>query len=102
MFQEYVINEGARSFRVIDDRIERSSALLEKPGAKITWVAAQRVLSQYDFSNPILLMPYLGGVEISSDCLATPSGNLIIPRYKTKKRYSELDFIHLDINKKAG
>lgn len=87
-----VIDEGARSFRVIDDRIERSSALLEKPGAKITWVAAQRVLSQYDFSNPILLMPYLGGVEISSDCLATPSGNLIIPRYKTKKRYSEVIF----------
>lgn len=87
-----VVDEGARSFRVIDDRIERASALLEKPGAKITWSAAQKVLAQYDFSNPMLLMPYLSGVEISADCLATPSGNLIIPRYKTTKRYSEIIF----------
>ncbi|NCB70401.1 MAG: carboxylate--amine ligase [Clostridia bacterium] len=87
-----VVDEGARSFRVIDDRIERTSALLEKPGAKITWEAAQKVLGQYDFSIPLLLMPYLSGVEISADCLATPSGNLIIPRYKTNKRYSEVIF----------
>lgn len=87
-----VIDEGARSFRVVDDRIECTSALLEKPGAKITWPAALKVLKQYDFSNPMLLMPYLSGVEISADCLATPSGNLIIPRYKTNKRYSEVIF----------
>lgn len=87
-----VVDEGARSFRVIDDRIEHPSALLEKPGAKITWAAAQRVLHQYDFANPMLLMPYLSGVEISADCLATPTGKLIIPRYKTNKRYSEVKF----------
>ncbi len=85
-------DEGARSFRVIDDRIESIGALLEKPGAKITLKAAQNVLSQYDFSIPILLMPYLSGVEVSVDCLSTPQGNLIIPRYKTNKRYSEIIF----------
>ena len=87
-----VVDEGARSFRVIDDRIEQAYALLEKPGAKITWEAAKKVLDKYDFSNPMLLMPYLRGIEISADCLATPSGNLIIPRYKTNKRYSEVKF----------
>ncbi len=85
-------DEGARSFRVIDDRIESIKGLFEKPGAKITLSAAKNVLSQYDFSIPVLLMPYLSGVEVSVDCLATPSGNLIIPRYKTNKRYSEIIF----------
>lgn len=87
-----VEDEGARSFRVIDERIETSDALLEKPGAKITLNAAIKVLSGYDFSIPVLLMPYLSGVEVSVDCLKTPNGNMIIPRYKTNKRYSEIIF----------
>lgn len=45
---------------------------------------------EYDFEISILLMPYLSGVEISVDCVATANGNLIIPRYKTSKRYSEI------------
>lgn len=87
-----VVDEGARSFRVIDDRIERPSALLEKPGMKVTLAAARKILSGYDFSIPILLMPYLSEVEISVDALVTRRGNLVIPRYKTSKRYSEVIF----------
>ncbi len=86
------IDEGARSFRVIDSRIESISGLYAKPGSKITYSAACSVLSEYDFSIPMLVMPYLGGWEISADCLATPQGNLIIPRYKTGKRYSIVKF----------
>lgn len=85
-----VTDEGARSFRVIDARIETAQALLEKPGAKITLAAARKVLSGYDFAVPVLVMPYLAGPEISADCLATPRGNLVIPRYKSGKRYSEV------------
>lgn len=87
-----VIDEGARSFRVIDNSIDTIKGVLEKPGSKVTYGTAKQILSRYDFENPMLLMPYLSGVEISVDCLATPSGNLIIPRYKTNKRYSEVIF----------
>lgn len=87
-----VIDEGAKSFRVIDNSIEQLSALLNKPGMKITFDAAKHVLETYDFAIPILLMPYLSGVEVSADCLATSLGNLIIPRYKMNKRYSEVIF----------
>lgn len=86
------VDEGARSFRVIDDRIETSIGLLERPGSKVTLSSVQKILETYDFSVPILMMPYLDGVEISVDCLKTASGNLIIPRYKTNKRYSEIIF----------
>ena len=87
-----VEDEGARSFRVIDDQIESSRGLLEKPGSKITLQAALKVLESYDFSIPILMMPYLSGCEVSVDCVATASGPLILPRYKTNKRYSEIIF----------
>ena len=83
-------DEGARSFRVIDNSIETIDSLLIKPGMKITLNAAKSIISQYNFIIPILLMPYLSGVEISVDCLYNKEKNLIIPRYKTNKRYSEI------------
>jgi len=87
-----VIDEGARSFRIIDPKIEGISGLYNKPGFKVTYSTACAVLSEYDFSIPMLVMPYLSGKEYSCDCLATDSGNLIIPRYKTGKRYSIVKF----------
>ena len=87
-----VIDEGARSFRVIDDKIETVGNLYNKPGNKITTAAALNVLDHYDFKIPVMLMPFLDDVEISVDCLKTNSGNIIIPRYKTNKRYSEVIF----------
>jgi len=86
------VDEGARSFRVIDDRIESLRGVMEKPGTKITLEAARTVLAQYDFSIPMMLMPYLSGVEVSVDCVQTKKGPMIIPRYKTSKRYSEIIF----------
>lgn len=87
-----VVDEGARSFRVIDDRIENIGNLYNKPGNKITTEAATKVINNYDFKVPIMHMPFLEDVEISVDCLKTNSGNIIIPRYKTNKRYSEVIF----------
>ncbi len=87
-----VTDEGARSFRVIDNTIESVSGVYSKPGTKITIDAMKRVISEYDFSIPYLLMPYLADGEISADCLATPSGEIIIPRFKSHYRISEIKF----------
>ncbi len=86
------IDEGARSFRIIDPKIDGINGLYNKPGFKVTYNTAVAVLSEYDFSIPMLVMPYLSGKEYSCDCLATKQGNLIIPRYKTGKRYSIVQF----------
>lgn len=85
-----VRDEGARSFRVIDESMDTPAALLEMPGAKVTKATALRVLSGHDFENPVLLMPYLSGTEISADCLTTDSGPIIIPRFKTNARYAKV------------
>ena len=57
---------------------------------KVTWEMASACLSGYDFQVPMLLMPYLEGQEISVDCLRTKQGDIIIPRFKTDHRYSEI------------
>ena len=84
------VDEGARSFRVIDDKVNNLSAVLERPGTKISFDNALNVLEQYDFSIPILLMPYLDEVEVSVDCLSTGNGNIMVPRYKSGSRYCEV------------
>ena len=82
-------DEGARSFRVLDDSIESLRALYEKPGTKVTRRAAEAILSGYDFSIPVMVMPYLSGADVSVDCLDTDSGRLMLPRFKVG-RYSEV------------
>ena len=85
-------DEGALTFRVIDDTIEKISALHNMPNMKVTRAAAKKILAGYDFKIPLIVMPYLAGREISVDCLMTPRGNIIVPRFKTNQRYSEIKF----------
>ena len=75
-------DEGARSFRVIDERIVRGEAILTKPGSKVTRAMADAVLSEYDFSIPVLVMPYYDGADVSVDCLDTEQGPLMLIRTK--------------------
>lgn len=84
------IDEGASSFRVIDNDLTSIDALRSIPGHKISLDDSLKILRNYDFTIPILLMPYLSGVEISVDCLDMGKDMIIIPRYKTSKRYSEI------------
>lgn len=86
------VDEGARSFRVIDDGMENIRNLYNKPGNKITMDATLKTLAGYDFAVPVLVMPYLEDVEVSVDCLRTGRGDIVIPRHKTGKRYSEVIF----------
>jgi carbamoylphosphate synthase large subunit len=84
-------DEGAVSFRVIDNRIDYS--LTEKIGSKITYSNAIEVLSRLKPFHTLLVMPYLPGAEVSVDCLTMPDGNHIaIPRYKTWHRSEEIRF----------
>ncbi len=84
-------DEGARSFRVIDENTSQLCALLNAPNTKVSPETALEILSRYDFSIPVLVMPYLSGQEISADCLKTSSENIILPRYKNG-RYSKVVF----------
>lgn len=76
------LDEGAQSFRVIDDSIESVKAIYAKPGTKVTRRSAEAILSEYDFSVPLLVMPWLSGADVSVDCLDTDAGRIMLPRFK--------------------
>ena len=83
------VDEGAKSFRVLDDFIEGIEALYAKPGTKVTYHAAHEILSHYDFKIPLMVMQYLPGADVSVDCMETDQGRLMIPRFKVG-RFSEV------------
>ena len=83
------VDEGATTFRVMDDRLVEPSALWTMPGAKVTRAAAEAILGAYDFHIPVLVLPYLMGPEISVDALHATQGDILLPRYKGG-RYSTL------------
>ncbi len=83
-------DEGAVSFRVIDDSIEGYKGLRRDLGSKITFEYAKKILSEQKIFENIMVMPYLTGIEASIDCLKTNSGLIIVPRLKTGGRVSEI------------
>ena len=83
------VDEGARSFRVLDENIESAQALYAKPGTKVTRRAAEAILSGYDFSVPLMVMPWLSGADVSVDCLDTDRGRIMLPRFKVG-RYTQV------------
>ncbi|MDR3165355.1 MAG: ATP-grasp domain-containing protein [Synergistaceae bacterium] len=88
---KFTSDEGAVSFRVVDDRVEHN--LTENAGTKISYANVIDALSRLEKFPPLLVMPYLSGVEISADCLSIPDGeHIIIPRYKSWGRSERIKF----------
>jgi biotin carboxylase len=84
-------DEGAASFRVIDDGMKY--ALTKNTGAKITYAESIKILAQFDKFPDLLVTPYLSGVEVSVDCLSISDGeHLIVPRYKSWGRSETIKF----------
>lgn len=89
---KFTQDEGAISFRVIDNIVEGFQGLKVKPGLKVSYESIlESLMTQKTFPN-LLVMPYLEGIEVSVDCLGTPSGTIIIPRYKTGSRITEIRY----------
>jgi len=89
---KFTQDEGAMSFRVIDNIVEGFQGLKVKPGLKVSYKAILDSLSQEDSFSDLFVMPYLEGIEVSVDCLGTPSGTIIVPRYKTGSRITEIRY----------
>lgn len=83
---KFVEDEGARSFRVIDDSRRGFESLLHYSGVRITYQQAVEAFSERESFEPVMVMPYLSGQEVSVDCLKTSQGIIMVPRVKTATR----------------
>ncbi|MCR5122956.1 MAG: ATP-grasp domain-containing protein, partial [Ruminococcus sp.] len=87
-----VSDEGGMSFRMIDNSYKGSRALFCPSRTRITYADAVAALSERATIPALIVMPYLSGREVSVDALATPSGNILLPRVKTPTRTELISF----------
>lgn len=84
------VDEGGISYHVIEEN--PTVSIWCKSSSHVSFADSIEIIRTYDFSVPVLVMPYLSQPEISVDCLKTYSGLLMIPRYKMGGRVSRVDF----------
>lgn len=89
---KFVNDEGGKSYRRIVERENAFSELKRKQGSRITIQKAYAALSEVHSFDPIIIMPYLPGDEISVDCLKTTDGIITIPRYKDSSRIERIKY----------
>ncbi|MDR1481506.1 MAG: ATP-grasp domain-containing protein [Synergistaceae bacterium] len=89
---KFTRDEGAASFRVVDDSILSKGWIHRSFNTKITYQNAITLLENAGQFPDLLLMPYLSGAEVSADCLKTAQGNIIVPRFKGTGRSERIKF----------
>ena len=105
---KFVQDEGARSFRIIDNNRKGFEALLNYAGVRIPYEEALNAFSQRETFPPVMVMPYMLGEEVSVDCLKTSQGVIMVPRIKSVGRVEKIAYdkeildICADFYKKAG
>lgn len=87
---KYEEDEGALSFRVIDNTVDTINTLRKGRGLKITYSETLHMLSKQDEFEPLILMIYLKGPEISIDSLMTSKGFIGAIREKKGSRITEI------------
>ncbi|MDR3354259.1 MAG: ATP-grasp domain-containing protein [Synergistaceae bacterium] len=89
---KFTRDEGAASFRVVDDSILDEGGIWRSFNTKITYRDAMTLLRNAGRFPDLLLMPYLSGTEVSADCLRTARGSIVIPRFKLAGRSERIMF----------
>ncbi len=84
------VDEGGISYHVIEEN--PTVSIWCKSSSHVSFADSIEIIGNYDFSVPVIVMPYLSQPEISVDCLKTDRGLLMIPRYKMGGRVSRVDF----------
>lgn len=87
---KYVNGEGGASYRKIVETPLTIKHLNAPHGQELHYTQVVEMLESVDEFEPIMLMPYLEGPEISIDCLNTKEGLIAIPRIKGKGRLKEI------------
>lgn len=83
---KYIEDEGATSFRIIENTENAEDLLRIRKRLNVTIEEVKEFFNTNNIASEIIIMPYLEGPEISVDCLGTDKGLIAIPREKTYTR----------------
>lgn len=99
---KYSKDEGAVSFRVIDNVVDTIASLRLGEGLKLSYQKVCNMLQERETFDDLIVMPFLKGPEISVDSLMTHKGFIGICRQKIGTRGTEVSFNQeiYDISKK--
>ena len=89
---KYNKDEGATSFRVIDNHLDDISSLKTGVGLKLSYNQVFTMLGSVESFDDLIVMPYLKGPEISVDSLMTKEGFIGISRYKVGTRSTQVEY----------
>lgn len=89
---KYITGEGGKSFRIIEEEVGDISDLGKEEDYTINYNLLIQMLRNTKKFEPIILMVYLTGIEISADCFQTQDQLIIIPRYKTGVRKETIKY----------
>ena len=89
---KFVHDEGAQSFRRITADVDPFKALHRYAGWTITYSDLYAALATQNSFEDMMVMPYLGGCEVSVDCIKTDGGVVALPRYKGDAHIETLRF----------
>lgn len=89
---KFVMDEGGKSYRLIDNSRKGYSALSKKQNSRMTYDDVIKALSEKESFSPIMIMPYLPDDEVSVDCLKTSTGIIMIPRIKNATRIEKIAY----------
>lgn len=87
---KFVLDEGGMSFRKISDQENPRQMLKMYAGNSVLFTKYRQWLEAVEPFDPLMVMPYLPGKEISVDCLNTSLGLIAVPRYKGGARHEEI------------
>lgn len=90
MCVKFVLDEGGMSFRKISEEEDPHHLLRVYAGSSVPFPRYLEWLKAIEPFDPLMVMPYLPGKEISVDCLSTQSGLIAVPRYKGSARHEEI------------
>lgn len=89
---KFANDEGGKSYRLIDNTRKGYYSLKKKQNTRMTLDNVLEALAEKEEYDPIMVMPYLSGNEVSVDCLKTEAGIIMIPRIKGNTRVEEIAF----------
>jgi len=87
---KFVSDEGGMSFRKISEEENPRHQLKLYVSNSIPYGRYLEWLKAIEPFDPLMVMPYLPGKEISVDCLRTGAGLIAVPRYKGAARHEEI------------